>query len=79
MSRENTNALEPCPFCGGTELLQTDKMEQDYGDVAAEAMGRDGPGADPEDEWFVVCGGCGALGPMSPSAEQAHAAWNRRA
>ena len=65
--------LTACPFCGATDLLQTDQMVQETeGPLACD------PNELPEDEWFVVCGDCGAMGPMSPSAEKAQAAWNRR-
>ena len=30
------------------------------------------------EEWFVVCGRCSAMGPLSPSAGEAQAAWNKR-
>jgi Lar family restriction alleviation protein len=56
--------LVPCPFCGGTDLLQTDKMVNE--DTA-------GP-----EEWFVVCGNCSAMGPLASSSAKAQAAWNRR-
>ncbi len=63
-----------CPFCGSTDLLQTDRIGQESeGPLACEANEQS------EDEWFVVCGDCGAMGPMCPSAEKAQAAWNHRA
>ena len=66
--------LKSCPFCGSSDLLQTDQMlRETEGPLACD------PDEISEDEWFVVCGDCGAMGPMSPSAEMAQAAWNQRA
>ena len=66
--------LKACPFCGSSDLLQTDQMLREMeGPLACD------PDEISEDEWFVVCGDCGAMGPTSPSAGQAQAAWNRRA
>ena len=79
MSKDNKCKLIPCPFCGAADLLQTDKMVQEIDEEAAEALAYDEHDDKLEDEWFVVCGDCGAMGPMSPSAGQAQAAWNRRA
>ena len=79
MKKSGDAALMPCPFCGATELLQTDRMVQEYSEAAAESLAHDGLDGEPEDEWFVVCGDCGAMGPTKPSAEAAQAAWNRRA
>ena len=78
MSKDDTRGLTPCPFCGATSLLQIDKMAHEYSEAAAQAMARDDLGDSPEEEWFVVCGDCGAMGPMLPSAEEAQTAWNRR-
>ena len=73
MTDQQNGEVTACPFCGATRLLQTDKMANEYSDGAA------APDDDmPEEEWFVVCGDCGAMGPMSPSAEEARIAWNRR-
>ena len=74
MSKNHSMALIPCPFCGQTDLLQTDQMVLEYDETTVSL-----PDGEPAEEWFVVCGNCGAMGPMSPSAEQAHIAWNRRA
>ena len=78
MSEGSTTKLAPCPFCGATDLLQTDKMVPEYCDEAAAALARDGFDDEAAEEWFVVCGSCGVMGPMSPSAEQARTAWNKR-
>ena len=81
MMRKGEATLKPCPFCGSTELLQTDKMANNPADAAKElvALGEaeSAETALPE-EWFVVCGMCGAMGPMSPSAGEAQTAWNKR-
>ena len=47
--------MKPCPFCGSSELLQTDQMVVEQTEPP-----------EPE-EWFVVCGACSAMGPLSPS------------
>lgn len=79
MSENDSIALAFCPFCGATDMLQTDKMAQEYDETSTELSLDAEPDAELGDEWFVVCGDCGAMGPMSPSCEQAQAAWNRRA
>ena len=68
--------LKPCPFCGSSDLLQTDKMVVEQNDDGMEIPAV----ADTKepDEWFVVCGMCCAMGPISTSPKEAHAAWNKR-
>ena len=68
--------LKPCPFCGSSDLLQTDKMVVEQNDDGMEIPAIADTKA--SDEWFVVCGMCCAMGPMSPSPRDAHAAWNKR-
>ena len=65
--------LKMCPFCGSTKHLQTDMVIQDpYSPPSLDLNEL------PAEEWFVVCGDCGAMGPISTSADEAHAAWNSR-
>jgi Lar family restriction alleviation protein len=73
MVKETDTELKPCPFCGDTDSLQTDKMV-----VTGTAAALDLPGGEDPEEWFVVCGMCSAMGPLSPSSEETHAAWNKR-
>ena len=79
MNNAYGSALKPCPFCGGTELLQTDKMVNEVPDMEAGDNNEAMPPMIEAEEWFVVCGMCSAMGPLSPSACAAQAAWNRRA
>jgi len=71
--------LKPCPFCGHSDLLQTDKMVNEVPDVEAEELAETTLPLIKEEEWFVVCGDCSAIGPLTPSAIEARAAWNQRA
>lgn len=68
--------FKPCPFCGGTHYLQIDKVVVDEPDETDEVEREIMDGA-PE-AWFVVCGACGAMGPMKESTEEATAGWNMR-
>ena len=78
VGKGSESELMPCPFCGSTDLLQTDKMENELSDEATETLSLTGEEDVPPEEWFVVCGRCGAMGPMSPSGHEAQTAWNRR-
>lgn len=61
----------PCPFCAGTDLRQTEKIVQEHGEATAGPPLHEGLGFDADDEWLMVCGDYGAMGPMSRSAEEA--------
>ena len=78
MTKLKSIDLKACPFCGGTDLLQTDKMVVEQTEEAKETLALTGAEPTEPEEWFVVCGMCGAMGPMSPSPRDAHAAWNKR-
>lgn len=56
--------LEPCPFCGSTNL-------------GPRLVG--GEGAVPEVVFFISCRGCGALGPDLTPKATATELWNTRA
>ena len=75
MTKTQCMDLKPCPFCGSTELLQTDKMVVEQ---VEEVLGSEGGETGEPEEWFVVCGMCSAMGPLSPSSDDAQAAWNKR-
>ena len=76
--REKNVDLISCPFCGSKELLQTDKMVTEQIETAEGPQDRAGAETMEPPEWFVVCGMCSAMGPLSPSPREAHAAWNNR-
>ena len=78
MTKKQHIGLKPCPFCGSTELLQTDKMVNEQTEEVKKTLALAGVESEEPEEWFVVCGTCGAMGPMSPSPRDAHAAWNKR-
>jgi len=70
--------LKSCPFCGTSDLLQTDKMVNEQLDEAQETLALAGADPTEPEEWFVVCGVCSAMGPLSPSPAEAHTVWNKR-
>ena len=70
--------LKPCPFCGSTELLQTDKMVTEQIESAENRQDPAGAETTGLPEWFVVCGMCSAMGPLSSSAGEAQTTWNKR-
>jgi len=70
--------LKPCPFCGSSDLLQTDKMANEVPQADAEELAETTLPLIIEEEWFVVCGDCSAMGPLMPSALDAQKAWNKR-
>jgi len=70
--------LKPCPFCGSTDLLQTDKMVVEQDEAMEEVLALAGMEREEPEEWFVVCGTCGAMGPLSSSPKAARAAWDKR-
>ncbi len=72
----SASEVKPCPFCGGTIMLQLDKMAINLGEGDAE----EDPSLDniPEEEWFVFCGECGAMGPLGDTPAEAREKWNTR-
>lgn len=76
--KKNPGERKSCPFCGTSDLLQTDKMVSEQTEEAKETLALAGAEPTEPEEWFVVCGMCSAMGPLSPSLGDAHAAWNKR-
>lgn len=67
--------LNPCPFCGKTEIVVLDANE-------IEEYDRDSERWVPDPYYAAVCSftekGCGAIGGYRPTKTEAAEAWNQR-